>query len=139
MLQAIAWASSSWLILSPTSSGCIVRLSPTRYLQCLPNASRARAPIFVQLLTSKKVMFDSPGAARSTTESLIWLLGNSKLLREPALAKHRKANYNGIKQTFKKDHQKTIGEQQLSIKEVNQFGPLNIFLICFCMMIRALQ
>ena len=53
MLRAMVCASSCWHTLSARSIGCITRRSPTRDLQCLPNTSSARAPIFVQLRKSE--------------------------------------------------------------------------------------
>ncbi|XBI32626.1 hypothetical protein VPH35_056054 [Triticum aestivum] len=59
----------------------------TRDFYLLPNASRALAPIYVQLLTSRNVTLDSICATSSTTQSLISLLEISKVLRDCALAK----------------------------------------------------
>ena len=89
MLHAMAWASSCWHSLSARSIGCITRRSPTRDLQCLPKASRARAPILVQLLMSRKVTLDSRGATVSTMESLISLRGISRARRARALVNQK--------------------------------------------------
>ncbi|KAH0459929.1 hypothetical protein IEQ34_010592 [Dendrobium chrysotoxum] len=64
--------------MSVTSSGRIVRRRPTKDWQCLPNALRALAPIFLQELMSKKVMLESFPATCSTTASVISLLGSSR-------------------------------------------------------------
>uniref|UniRef100_J3LH92 Uncharacterized protein n=1 Tax=Oryza brachyantha TaxID=4533 RepID=J3LH92_ORYBR len=92
MVQAMARASSVWHALPATSVGCITRRSPTRDLQFLPNASRARAPILVQLLMSRNVTLGSLGATLSTAASLISLRGISKVLSARALAETQQQN-----------------------------------------------